>query len=325
MTNGGNFVIGSRHVAVGESPAVIRWVGEIANLVVGTDDLTVSEENLLYYNIFPGDETDFWYLDEGTGTTITSYGSAANTGTAGAANTWESSIRPCQFAISVDGTSGDSITVTAASVPDNTSGWTFLQNNVVPYMEYHWVTVNSTQVQYIDWEFSDTTFTDNSTYGNDVTPAFRTTSSDPDVTAVLSSFLPIAEARAPSFALEDAPAFIDAGALTGNVTAPFTVIPPAGTFPLAGVIVALASATATPPQLPLVWIAAFIIIAVSLTTSYFLRKYGSGSLIAKIIAITAVMGCFIAVGNFGIDDWMIYTFLVIAIALAMGSKQVGWQ
>jgi len=37
------------------------------------------------------------------------------------------------------------------------------------------------------------------------------------------------------------------------------------------------------------------------------------------------MGIFIAVGNFGIDFWMLFVFLVIAIAFAMGSKQVGWQ
>jgi len=111
---------------------------------VGTDDLTVGEENLLYYNIFPGDETDFWYLDEGTGTTITSYGSAANTGTAGTATTWESSVRPCQFAISVDGTSGESITVTTASVPDNANDWELYRGNVLPYSDNASISVNGT-------------------------------------------------------------------------------------------------------------------------------------------------------------------------------------
>ena len=191
-------------------------------------------------------------------------------------------------------------------------------------MEYQDIAIDGVQQQRIEWEY-DTTFTDLSGQDHDATPTFRTDSSDPDISAVLTIFLPIADARAPAYVLAEAPAFIDAGALTGNATAPFTISPPIGGFPLAGVITAIANATATPPQLPLLIIAVFIILACSLSVSATLRRFGSGSLIVKIIAITACMGVFIAFKNFGIDFWMLFVFLVIASALAMGSKQVGWQ
>jgi len=45
-----------------------------------------------------------------------------------------------------------------------------------------------------------------------------------------------------------------------------------------------------------------------------MRRYGSGSLTPKIITITVAMGVFIGLGNFGIDDWMLYAFLVVAVA-----------
>jgi len=134
MTNGGNFVIGSRHIAVGESPAHIRFTGEIANWVTATDDLTVGEENLLYYNTFPGDATDLWYLDEGTGTTIISYGYTPTNGTAGTANTWQDESRPCKFAIAVDGTSEDGF-ARPIIVPDTTDNWTMYQNNSLIYSD----------------------------------------------------------------------------------------------------------------------------------------------------------------------------------------------
>jgi len=227
--------------------------------------------------------------------------------------------------IDVDGVTQDTVALGATTVPDNANDWAFVPNLVVPYMAYQWFTVNSTQVQYIDWEYDDTTFTDNSTFGNDATPTFFTDTTDPDVTATLSNFQPVLEAQAPSYVLSEAPAFIDADALTGNVTAPFTVIPPAAEFPLAGPIAAIAVATATPPQLPLLLIAAFIILAASLTVSATMRKYGSGSLIVKTVTITAVMGCFVAVRNFGIDFWMIYVFLAIAVAIMMASRHTTWQ
>ncbi|GAH14409.1 unnamed protein product, partial [marine sediment metagenome] len=130
-------------------------------------------------------------------------------------------------------------------------------------------------------------------------------------------------AKAPDYVLGEAPAFIDPG-ITGNLTSTFTTTPQTGAFPLAGVITAVAEATETPAQLPLLIIALFTILAISLAVSAAIRRYGSGSLIVKILVITAVMGIFIALRNFGIDFWMLIVFLVISIAIAFASKQLGW-
>jgi len=207
-----------------------------------------------------------------------------------------------------------------ASVPDTSANWTFYQN-LDDYWDYTEISVNGTQVQYIDWEY-DTTFYDSSGFGNDATPTFRTTSSDADVSAELVSFSPIAEAKAPAYVLEEVVDFIEEVPV---IVSEFSTTPPAGTFPLAGVITAVATATETPPQLPLVIIAGFTIIALSLAISGIMRKYGSGTILVKVIVIAALMGCFVAIGNFGIDFWMIVVFIIIGVALAMASRHVSWQ
>lgn len=119
------------HTAIGTS----RIDGEIANFRVGTDNLTMLEKLDLYHNIPAGDETDIWYFAEGTGTHIPSFGSANNTGTAGAGLTWDTDIRPCTFAISIDSTVEDSY-VRPIAVPNNTANWTFMQNNVTDFFSY---------------------------------------------------------------------------------------------------------------------------------------------------------------------------------------------
>ncbi len=206
-------------------------------------------------------------------------------------------------------------------VLDNANDWAVLENGSMPYMESHEITIGGTQAQFIEWEYA-ATFTDQSANSNDATPTFRTDSSDADVTADMVRFAPISEAQAPGFVLTDPNPFLTPD--TGNITSGFTTTPPTGTFPLAPVIVAIANATSTPPQLPLLIIATFVILAASMSVSAIIRRHGSGSIIIKIITIIAVMGVFVALRNFGVDFWMIVIFLIIGIALAMGSKQLGW-
>jgi len=156
---------------------------------------------------------------------------------------------------------------------------------------------------------------------NPATPTFRTVSSDPDISANMTAFLPISEAKAPDYTLAPASPFISS---TPNITGNFTIVPPIGGFPLAGVFVAIAGAL-TPPQMPLMIISIFFILVVSLSTSYTMRRYGSGSLIIKSVAIIVVMGILVAIGNMGFDFWMIFVFAVIATAFCMASRQLGWQ
>jgi len=223
------------------------------------------------------------------------------------------------FMIEVDGDVEGIEAANAYSVVDNGQDW-IVGGDATPYIDYYHHTVNGTLTANITWEYGPI-FYDETAYGNDATPTFRTASSDPDISANMTSFLPIAEAKAPDYTLAPTSPFISS---TPNITGNFTIVPPIGGFPLAGVFVAIAGAT-TPPQMPLMIISCFLILVVSLSMSYVFRKYGSGSLIAKSVAIVAVMGVLIAIGNMGFDFWMLVVFAVMATAFTMASKQLGWS
>jgi hypothetical protein len=210
---------------------------------------------------------------------------------------------------------------TLRPVPDNANNWAFVENESAMYLVDQEVTIGGSQAQYIQWEYNSV-FTDQSVNSNDATPTFRAASSDADVSANMTGFIPISEATAPDYALDASVPFIGS---TPNITSNFTTIPATGTFPLATVIASVANATGTPPQLPLLIIACFTILAGSLSMSYIMRKHGSGAIIVKIITITALMGIFVALRNFGIDFWLIVLFLILATAFAMGSRQIGWN
>lgn len=134
--NGGNFVIGNLWDGY-----TLGLRGTIANFVAGTDDLTPAEEAALFYGTAPGDETDLWYIDEGAGTNIISYGSAPNTGTADFACTWQEEIRPSKFAIAIDGTSEGSF-ARPVTVPDTSDNWTMYQDNSLIYSDNLSIVVN---------------------------------------------------------------------------------------------------------------------------------------------------------------------------------------
>ncbi len=149
--NGGNFVIGDRAIGNG-----LGFEGVIANVIVGTDDLTVPEEAALYAGIAPGDETNYWYIDEGTGTTAYDYGTGGNDGTIDAAPTWETATfttgstgRLTDFYIEVDDGVLDpdrwGTNLKGVSVTDNSNDWILNQNNVMPYMEYYKHTVSGVE------------------------------------------------------------------------------------------------------------------------------------------------------------------------------------
>jgi len=136
------------NVRIGSIPGTGGFIGTIANVICGTDNLTPAEELALYQNTFPGDETDLWYIDEGTGTNIVSYGSAGNAGTTNIPPcSWAWETRPCKFTISIDGAYQDSFARTI-SVPDNSENWTWMQNSTTdffPYADNTTMSINGTQ------------------------------------------------------------------------------------------------------------------------------------------------------------------------------------
>lgn len=207
-----------------------------------------------------------------------------------------------------------------SGVPNTAANWTYYQN-MGGFWDYTEISINGTVVQRIDWEY-DTIFYDSSGFDNDATPSFISTSSDADVSAELVSFLPVQEAKAPPWVLGEAPAFFREVPV---IVSEWDVVPPVGTFPFAMVISAVANATGTPSQLPLVIIAGFTIIALSLAYSSITKRYGSGSIFVKLLVICGVMGIFIGLKNFGIEFWMLFVFAVIGCALALGSRHTQWQ
>lgn len=86
----------------------------------------------------------------------------------------------------------DSDALGAVSVANNANGWIFTQSYTNPYVEYVKVTVGGSLVGHWMWENSETIFTDLSGEGNDASPTFRTTTTDPDLSAALVSFAPVA-------------------------------------------------------------------------------------------------------------------------------------
>lgn len=206
------------------------------------------------------------------------------------------------------------------SVTGNDKDW-IIGSDATPYIEYYSHTVSGDLMSYIEWEY-DNIFhdqSDNGIHENDATPTFRTTSSDADVTAEATSLNLISEAKAPPFVLgETTPWLTDVPPITGDFT---TVVTP--TYPGAEAIQALADASGTPSQLPFTILAAFIILAISLAYSSFLRRGGSGSLLVKSFLIAGCMG--IAIATKTMDFWMLLFFVFFAVALAMASQQRSWS
>jgi len=97
-----------------------------------------------------------------------------------------------------DGVLKDSIARTAdfgaINIPAAASQ--YVTGNVMPYVEYIKFTVGVALTQHIVWENDSTVFDDQTVNNNDMTPTFRTTSSDADVSAAITNYAPITMATA---------------------------------------------------------------------------------------------------------------------------------
>jgi len=257
-----------------------------------------------------------WTLHSGSDFSFREYGTpfgVAAVGVAAGLHDIRVTADGTDLKIYVDGIEEDSV-AWAGTVPDNGNGWTFLQNGVMPYMEYHRITVGGTLQQYIVWEYG-ATFTDLSGNGHDVTPSFAVDSTDTDITATMTAYRPVGEAQAPAYSVGSPPDFFT---VAPNLTSEFrdTVTP---TMPGADVVTDAAASSGTPSQLPWVMIASFSIVGLSLLTTYVLRAFGSqASVLVKLSVVGTLMAAAIAVGVF--DFWQIIFFLFPAIAIGLASR-----
>lgn len=319
ICNGGDILLG------GHGNGAVGTIGEIANFMIGTDDLSVGEEAALYNGTAPGDENNLWYIDEGTGTTITDYGTDGDDGTADASTSWESSSRPCKFAISIDGTAGGGH-ARPVTAPDNSGDWTFIQNNSMLYMESHKITISSSLKQHIIWENNASTFSDQSGNSQDAAPTFRTTSSDADVSAELVSFSPIEAAEATSYTIEETADILSAA--PDEIEHMYTELQ-TNHLPGADLINDALDAADIPQALfwfPFSFGAAIIagLIAYRVTSG---KGSTQGSLLMQSIVSAMVLAFFSLMTGGGITGgvvpfWPVFLFAIEAFAVMIWSKQV---
>jgi hypothetical protein len=218
--------------------------------------------------------------------------------------------------ISVDGVIKNSIALGGLSVTNNANNWAIGDDDATPYITSVNITVGGNLKGSWKWNYG-ATFPDDSGNGNTATPSFRTTSSDADVSATLISFSPVTEPTAPAFVVGSGPAWFSTNiTISGNYTSGNTTTL---NYPGRAFIESLASATVTPAQLPVVIISGFLILAVSITASAFLRLHGSGTLFVKICVLAVGFGC--AVGLRIYDFWMLIFLGIFALFVLLGSKE----
>jgi len=205
------------------------------------------------------------------------------------------------IALEIDGTASGSM---AHAVPGDTSAtdWVSAGSGYI-YSQKIWV--GGVLTQRVKWNYG-ATLTDLAPGGAyPATPTFRTTGSSANVTASLSSFSPVSEAKAPGSVLSTAPGFITGTpTVSGNFTTNMTA-----TYPGSDIIAALSAATNTPSQLVTLILAAFLFLALSWGISYLFKRAGGQSLFIKFMIMFAA-GC-VGVGLGVFDFWMIGIFYLI--------------
>lgn len=222
------------------------------------------------------------------------------------------------FSMDIDGINVDSEALGGTSVLNNANNIVMLANGAMPYVEYSKVTVGGTLKQHLAWQYGATLTDQSGLANNPASVSFLTASTDADVTAIITSFQPITEAKAPAVAPSGSNPWINGVPVIGGT---FISGAPAATFPGASIITAIATATSTPAQIPMTLIPAFIIIMLSLALTKFLASNNNRSTLIKAVVIASLIGLLIATKGF--DFWMLLFFLFPASAVCMASSQQG--
>lgn len=274
LPNGGNILIGE--LVSGWGSGIDGAWTELAHY---TNYQTVADKANIAIGTYPGDYVNFYLFDEGTGATITDYGTGGNDGTVGAACTWVSSSRYVDFSLDVDGTDYGKL-LHGATVPNNAHEFILGDDVVTPYIGTMTITKNGATAGQWEWEYNDE-FTDLSGNGNTGTPSFRTASSDADVSADISGFTSTYSASTP----------------TGNTTGGWSMIETVPTepdslwteggtgFPLGPEVAATADSAGQPQT---VWLYAF---AFALAVGAFILTYAATHKIRMGMKGSLILSC----------------------------------
>jgi hypothetical protein len=117
-------------------------------------------------------------------------------GVLAAAHTFNLSLSGGIFSLQVDSNTPSTVSY-AGNVTNNANAITFCTNGIMPYVSSIQTYAGGILSGSWAWQFA-TTFTDLSGYGNTGTPTFRTTSSNANISANVSSFQPVSQAEAAS-------------------------------------------------------------------------------------------------------------------------------
>jgi hypothetical protein len=215
------------------------------------------------------------------------------------------------------------VALNGASVPNNSNNWSFLTNGSMLYMDYHKIWIDGTAPanlkQHIVYE-RDTVFDDLTTNNNDSTPTFRTTSSDPDVSATFQNFEPIEEAVYLISPTEETPEMLTTvpeepaelyGAEGGGT----------GHLPGAEIINTMLDHAGIPQDF--FWInAVYGLAALAVLLSYqFIR---SSLLFPAIAGFVVILFFALATGGNPIPLWTIFPYILNSAGFLVSERVFGW-
>ena len=231
------------------------------------------------------------------------------TGVSPGEHTINSSSTSSNATLSIDGSVVDNST-TSVNVTDNGNLWTHSPAAVMPYVESLEITINGTQRQFIDWEYTTGNFTDDSGNGNDAEPTYRTTSTDADVSAELVIFEPVSPAVAGNFTIGDY------GTLVPTITQPTTMYGELDVshIPGSSLISDVLAASSTPIEIFWFTVPFLVMIVAGLVVFKFTR-----SIMFEYITMAVVYIGFAAMGP--VPLWPVYLFAVMGLAVVISAQR----
>lgn len=206
--------------------------------------------------------------------------------------------------------------ISTAGINNNSSYWSLFLNDAMPYVEAANISVGGLLKGSWTWQYAGS-FIDLSGNGNTASPTFKVFSSDPNVSAILLDFQPVEEADAPAYAITQPTYSFVAENISTNSR--FTTDVSANTSnQFLNPYTQAATAGNVPGQLPFLVLGCFLIIGISLGTSYAFKSNQAASLFVQLIIICFIMA--IGASLQVVDKWMIIILAPIVIGISMASN-----
>jgi len=266
--------------------------------------LLISQARIRLYNSSGAGVDGYVYeFDFGSAST-----SVTATGVSSGSRTIKVTADGTNLKIYVDDIEKDSAALSGASVPDNSSDWTLIQNNIMPYMDYYKHTVNGTLVawyQPVDM-ISGTTLPDREGAAQD---GAITWGGNPAGVTVSMDSLTLADITAPSTPSEPAPPDVVAET-SGADPYDEDVAGLPGYEYVDSLLVARTGLSAS------IWYQVMALVIVALIGAAMLTY--TGSVLLTALAMGIIIAVFTGVGMLPL--WTVIVYGVIAVGFVIFSK-----